>query len=52
MTDITILFWAAFILVGVLATLGMAGVIAWLCGCDVNEPEYYEYKQRKQDNDS
>lgn len=50
MTDITILFWSAFILVGVLATLGMAGVIAWVCDIKLNEPEYYEHKQRKQDN--
>jgi len=46
MTDSTILFYAAFIIVGVLATLGMAGVIAWACDIKLNEPEYYEYKER------
>lgn len=50
MTDSTIIFYAAFIIVGVLATLGMAGVIAWACDIKLNEPEYYEYQERKQDN--
>lgn len=46
MTDPTILFYGALIIVGVLATLGMAGVIAWVCDIKLNEPEYYEYKER------
>lgn len=46
MTDSAILFYAAFIIVGVLATLGMAGVIAWVCDIKLNEPEYYDYKEK------
>lgn len=48
MTDSAILFYGALIIVGVLATLGLAGVIAWACDIKLNEPEYYEHKQRKQ----
>jgi len=48
MTDSAILFYGALIIVGFLATLGLAGVIAWACDIKLNEPEYYEHKQRKQ----
>jgi len=46
MTDSAILFYGALIIVGVLATLGMAGVIAYVCDIKLNEPEYYDYKER------
>jgi len=38
------------VLISFCALVCIGALVAWLCGCDVNEPEYYEHKQRKQDN--
>lgn len=34
------------VLISFCALVCIGALVAWLCGCDVNEPEYYEYKKR------
>lgn len=40
------LFLALVAIVGFSGLLCVGGLVAWLCGCDMNEPEYYARKNR------
>jgi len=42
------LFFTLVGIAGFALVMGMGGLIAWACGFDLNEPEYYE---QEADND-
>ena len=44
MIDIVFLI---ILLIGLCVTVCIGALIAWLCGCNVNEPEYYAHKRKR-----
>ena len=42
MDQVFLLLLAMF---GFVALICIGGLVAWLCGCDLNEPEYYAHRR-------
>ena len=40
-------FWWLCIMTAFTTSIIVGGLVAKLFGCDLNEPEYYEYQKRK-----